>query len=151
MKEMAIHFDSLDWTLVGLPKLTDGNATDRFRSSVCAPLHHRSAISRADLASYLVSIIDQPATYKHWTEVSWQSNDQYMWRRISRLLGKIIFNSQHRKRLSREQLKKSTFETDNSKSLFSFGPFWRSLRCPATKSGDSFSQIYESVTLKSKK
>lgn len=71
MMEILTHLEGLDWTLVGLPRLTDAKATGHFRGSVGVPLHHPSAISRADLAAYLVSIIDQPATNKQWTEVSW--------------------------------------------------------------------------------
>ena len=71
MKEILTHFEALNWTLVGLPRLTDGKAMGHFRSSIGAPLHHPSTISRADLAAYLVSIIDQASTNKQWTEVSW--------------------------------------------------------------------------------
>ena len=71
MKEKLIQFDNLDWTLVGLPMLTNGEAKGHFRSSIGKPLHHPSRISRTDLANYLVSIINEPATYKQLTEVSW--------------------------------------------------------------------------------
>ncbi|HXW94430.1 MAG TPA: NAD(P)H-binding protein [Nitrososphaerales archaeon] len=71
MKEELLQVEDLDWSLVGLPRLTNGNAAGRYRSSVGTPLHHPSAISRADLATYLVSIIDDAATYRQWTEVSW--------------------------------------------------------------------------------
>lgn len=70
MSTITARFGSLDWTLVGLARLTDGMATGHFRSSIGTPLHHPSTISRVDLANYLVSIIDDPATYKRWTEVS---------------------------------------------------------------------------------
>jgi len=71
MKEKLIKYDDLNWTLVGLPMLTNGKAKGHFRSSIGTPLHHPSRISRDDLASYLVSILDESATYKQWTEVSW--------------------------------------------------------------------------------
>lgn len=71
MKERLVRFDDLDWTIVGLPRLTNGNARGHFRSSVGAPIHHPSRISRADLADYLVSIINESATHRQWTEVSW--------------------------------------------------------------------------------
>ena len=70
MKENLSHVEDLDWTLVGLPRLTSGKATGRYRSSVVTPLHHPSTICRADLATYLVSIINEPSTYRQWTEVS---------------------------------------------------------------------------------
>jgi putative NADH-flavin reductase len=71
MKDLLTRFDSLDLTLVGLPRLTDGKPKNHFRSSIGAPLHHPSTISRADLAQYLVSIIEEAKTYKQWAEVSW--------------------------------------------------------------------------------
>ena len=71
MLEILTGVQGLNWTLVGLPRLTNAKAKGRFRSSIGTPLHHPSTISRADLATYLVSIIDQPATNKQWTEVSW--------------------------------------------------------------------------------
>jgi len=71
MKEKLGRFDNLDWTLVGLPRLTNGAAKGRYRTSIATPLHHPSKISRADLADYLVSIISQTATYRQWTEVAW--------------------------------------------------------------------------------
>jgi len=71
MKEKLKQFDDLDWTLVGLPRLTNGEAKGKFRSSIGKPLHHPSSISRADLADYLVSIINEPTTYRQSTEVSW--------------------------------------------------------------------------------
>lgn len=71
MKEKFIQFDDLDWTLVGLPRLTNGKAHGHYRSSIGKPLHHPSTISRADLADYLVSIIGETATFRQWTEVSW--------------------------------------------------------------------------------
>ena len=71
MRDILTQVEGLDWTLVGLPRLTDAKAKGRFRSSIGTPLHHPSTISRADLAAYLVSIIDQAATNKQWTEVSW--------------------------------------------------------------------------------
>lgn len=71
MKDLLTRFEGLDWTLVGLPRLTNSKAKGHFRSSVGTPLHHPTAISRADLAAYLVSIIDQVDTNRQWTEVSW--------------------------------------------------------------------------------
>lgn len=71
MKERIVGFQDLDWTLVGLSRLKGNEAKGRYRTSIGTPLHHPSNISHSDLADYLVSIVDQPATYKQWTEVSW--------------------------------------------------------------------------------
>jgi len=61
----------MDWTLVGVPLLTNGSGKDRYRSSISKPLHHAFRISRADVADYLLSIIDDRATFRNWTEVAW--------------------------------------------------------------------------------
>jgi putative NADH-flavin reductase len=71
MKEELARFQDLDWTLVGLARLTNGEAKGRYRSSIGKPLDHPSSISHADLADYLVSIISETSTYRQWTEVSW--------------------------------------------------------------------------------
>jgi putative NADH-flavin reductase len=70
MKEKMIQLDSLDWTLVGLPRLTNGKPRGSFRSSI-GSLHHPFQISRVDLADYLISIIDESKTFRQWTEVSY--------------------------------------------------------------------------------
>jgi putative NADH-flavin reductase len=70
MTEKITRIDDLDWTLVGLPKLTNSKPKGSFRSSI-GSLHHPFQICRADLADYLVSIIDEPKTFRHWTEVSY--------------------------------------------------------------------------------
>jgi len=70
MMEKITRIDDLDWTLVGLPRLTNGKPRGSFRSSI-GSLHHPFQISRADLADYLVSIIDEPKTFRQWTEVSY--------------------------------------------------------------------------------
>lgn len=61
----------LDWTLVGVPYLTSGRGTDRYRSSIGAPLHHPFRICRADVASYMLSITNDTATFRNWTEIAW--------------------------------------------------------------------------------
>ena len=71
MKEKFVEFHDLDWTLVGLSRLKGGEAKGRYRTSIGTPLHHPSNISRSDLADYLVSIINDSATYRQWTEISW--------------------------------------------------------------------------------
>lgn len=70
MKEEFLPLENLDWTLAGLPRLTNDKPRGQFRSSI-GRLHHPSRISRADLASYLVSIINESTTFRQWTEVSW--------------------------------------------------------------------------------
>jgi putative NADH-flavin reductase len=61
----------LDWTLVGVPMLTNGSGKGHYRTSIGRPLHHSFRISRADVAEYLLSIIKDKATFRKWTEVAW--------------------------------------------------------------------------------
>jgi putative NAD(P)-binding protein len=60
----------LDWTLVGVPMLTNGSGRGH-RSSIDKPLHHAFRISRADVAKSLLSIIKDSTTFQKWTEVAW--------------------------------------------------------------------------------
>ncbi len=61
----------IDWTLVGVPMLTNGSVKGHYRSSISSPLHHAFRIGRADVATYLLSIINDRATFRKWTEVAW--------------------------------------------------------------------------------
>jgi putative NADH-flavin reductase len=60
-----------DWTLVGVPLLTNSAEKGHYRSSISRPLHHAFRISRADAAEYLLAIINESATFRKWTEVAW--------------------------------------------------------------------------------
>jgi putative NADH-flavin reductase len=70
MREQLAQSD-MDWTLVGVPMLTNGPGRSRYKSSIGRPLHHAFRISRADVAQYMLSIINDRATFQKWTEVSW--------------------------------------------------------------------------------
>jgi putative NADH-flavin reductase len=73
MAKMAslITQTDLNWTLVGVPYLRDGPSKGKYRSSIAKPLHHPFKISRADVAQYLLSIINDPSPFLKWTEVAW--------------------------------------------------------------------------------
>jgi putative NADH-flavin reductase len=60
----------LDWTVVRVPGLTDKPATGQFRAAD-PPLPRPSSIARADLAAYLLSIVDDPATFRRVLEISY--------------------------------------------------------------------------------
>lgn len=60
----------LNWTVVRVPWLADA-PLQGFRSANGSRLHHGPKLGRQDLASYLLSIIDDPQTYRTWTEVAW--------------------------------------------------------------------------------
>jgi putative NADH-flavin reductase len=62
---------NMDWTLVGVPMLTNGSGRGHYRTSICRPLHHAFRICRADVAEYLLSIINDRATFRKWTELAW--------------------------------------------------------------------------------
>lgn len=61
----------MNWTLVGVPMLTNGFGKGHYRSSINMPLHHAFRISRADVARYMLSILKDEATFRKWTEVAW--------------------------------------------------------------------------------
>jgi putative NADH-flavin reductase len=69
MTDLLSRMD-LDWTLVGVPLLTNGPDRGTYRTSINTPLHHAFRISRADVAHYLLSIINDTATFRTWTEVA---------------------------------------------------------------------------------
>lgn len=60
----------LDWTVVRVPGLTERPATGQFRTAE-PPLPRPSSIARADLAAYLLSIVDDPTTYRGVLEISY--------------------------------------------------------------------------------
>ena len=61
----------MNWTLVGVPMLTNGSGKGHYRSSINMPLHHAFRINRADVARYMLSILKDEATFRKWTEVAW--------------------------------------------------------------------------------
>lgn len=52
--ETLIEESDVDWTVVRPPKLTDRRPTGRYRTGVDLPIRLTSAISRADLADFLL-------------------------------------------------------------------------------------------------
>lgn len=68
--ERLLRSARLNWTVVRVPWLVDAPARG-FRSSIRKRLHHGPKLSRQDLAAYLLSILEEKATYRNWTEVAW--------------------------------------------------------------------------------
>ena len=62
---------TLNWTLVGVPLLTNSPERGQHRNSIGEPLRHAFRISRGDVAAYLIAIVDDKATFRKWTEVAW--------------------------------------------------------------------------------
>lgn len=70
MENKLISSD-LNYTIVRAPKLTDGKKTGTHRVVTQQPLRKIPTISRADLADYMIGIIDKPTTYKSTIEVAY--------------------------------------------------------------------------------
>ena len=61
--ESEVRKCNLDWTIVRPPKLTDGPHTGHYRAAVNMHLPGCWTISRADLADYLITQLNDPASY----------------------------------------------------------------------------------------
>jgi putative NADH-flavin reductase len=60
----------LDWTAVRAPMLTNGPRTGRFRTSLNTHVGNVRSISRADLAAFLLSLLENPASHRAWAEIT---------------------------------------------------------------------------------
>jgi putative NADH-flavin reductase len=60
--EDEIHASSLDWTIFRPPSLTDKAARGTYRTAIDRNLPHCFNISRADLATCMLTLLDDPAT-----------------------------------------------------------------------------------------
>ncbi len=68
--EAVVRASKLDWTIVRPPKLTDDAHTGHYFWAANEHLKHCFSISRADLADYMVSQINNPATFRAVVEVA---------------------------------------------------------------------------------
>ncbi|MFE2108585.1 NAD(P)-dependent oxidoreductase [Kitasatospora sp. NPDC059463] len=68
--EAEIEAGSLDWTIVRAPMLTDGPATPGYRAVVGGHLPRASRVARANVADYIVTHLDDPATFGRRVEVA---------------------------------------------------------------------------------
>jgi putative NADH-flavin reductase len=60
--EDEIHASNLDWTIMRPPSLTDKAARGNYRTATDRNLPHGFSISRADLAAYMLTLPDNPAS-----------------------------------------------------------------------------------------
>lgn len=60
--EADLRASGIDWTVVRPPRLTNGRLTNRYRTEIGANVPKGRSISRADLASAMLAVIDDPAT-----------------------------------------------------------------------------------------
>lgn len=68
--EAAVKASDLDWTIVRPPRLTDGPRTGQYHIAVNQHLSRGWFISRADLADYIVTHLEDPQTYCAQVEVA---------------------------------------------------------------------------------
>jgi putative NADH-flavin reductase len=69
--EELVKSSSVDWTIVRPPQLTDKPRTGQYKVSCNEHLPAAWAISRADVADYLLGHLTDPSTYKAWVEVAY--------------------------------------------------------------------------------
>ncbi|NJP92264.1 NAD(P)H-binding protein [Nonomuraea sp. FMUSA5-5] len=67
--EGIVRDSGLDWTIVRPPRLTDGALTGTYRISADGPLPRARALSRADLAHYLLGHLEDRATWRAIVEL----------------------------------------------------------------------------------
>lgn len=58
--EQVLRRSEADWTVVRPPRLTNGPATGRYRTAVNRHLARGRTISRADLATAMLQLLDDP-------------------------------------------------------------------------------------------
>ncbi len=68
--EAEVRASQLDWTIVRPPKLDDGAHTGHYWWAANEHLKHCFSISRGDLADYMVSQVNNPATFRAVVEVA---------------------------------------------------------------------------------
>jgi uncharacterized protein YbjT (DUF2867 family) len=69
LEDILRHSD-LDWTAVRPPRLTDKPLTGTYRTAHGRNLRRGLAISRADVAHYMLRALDQPETIRQTVGVA---------------------------------------------------------------------------------
>jgi putative NADH-flavin reductase len=64
LMEKTVANTNLNWTIVRSPRLTNNALTGHYRVSISRPLRLPFSIARADLADYMLGIIDAPNTFR---------------------------------------------------------------------------------------
>jgi putative NADH-flavin reductase len=62
LMEDTLRQSSLDWTIVRPPRLTSGPLTDAYRTAYEQNLRGGVVIARADVAHFMLSVLEQPET-----------------------------------------------------------------------------------------
>jgi putative NADH-flavin reductase len=68
--ESIVAASSTQWTIIRPPMLTDGPLTGDYRVAINAHLSKPRSMSRADLAHYMMTHVDDEATWKATIEIS---------------------------------------------------------------------------------
>lgn len=61
MEALLRHSNGIDWTVLRPPRLTNRQATGRYRTAADRHLRGARTISRADLATEMLRQVDDPA------------------------------------------------------------------------------------------
>jgi putative NADH-flavin reductase len=64
LTEELLRDSHLDWTAIRPPRLTDGPLTGTYRTAVGRNLRRGPLVSRADVAHYMLRVLDQPETIR---------------------------------------------------------------------------------------
>ncbi len=68
--EDEVEASGLDWTIVRVPMLNDGPVTPNFRAVIDGHIPKAASASRANVADYIVTHLDDPATYGRRVDVA---------------------------------------------------------------------------------
>ena len=68
--EAALSKSHLDWAIIRPPMLTNGPHTGRYHIAINKHLPGGRAVSRANLADYIVTHLTDPTTYRAWVEIA---------------------------------------------------------------------------------
>lgn len=71
LMENKLENSNLNYTIVRAPKLTDGKKTGKYREVTQQPLRKIPTIARADLADFMLKIINEPKSYQSIIEVAY--------------------------------------------------------------------------------
>lgn len=71
LMEKTLENTDIDWTIVRPPMLKNSRLTKKFRIAIQSNIKHPFSISRADLAWYMISIIDVADTHKTKIEIAY--------------------------------------------------------------------------------
>ncbi|MBI1258888.1 MAG: NAD(P)H-binding protein, partial [Chloroflexi bacterium] len=64
LMEQEVSASNLNWTILRPPRLTNKPRTGHYQSVVNQQLTHGAQISRADVADYIITHLNDPATYR---------------------------------------------------------------------------------------